>query len=78
MSIICKDKLVIYHRTNSVLYLFSGQKFAMMEMKIVLAAIVKNFKLISANMEPDLCSDLILRSENGVKVKLVPRNNTVM
>ncbi|XP_045492135.1 cytochrome P450 4d2-like [Colias croceus] len=50
-----------------------GQKFAMMELKITLAGIIKNFKVLPVDMEPQLCSDLILRSENGVQIKLRPR-----
>ncbi|CAK1551660.1 unnamed protein product [Leptosia nina] len=51
-----------------------GQKFAIMEMKVTLAAIVKNFKLLPVEMDPGLCSDLVLRAENGVKIRLAPRN----
>ncbi|XP_045519152.1 cytochrome P450 4d2-like [Pieris brassicae] len=50
-----------------------GQKFAMMEMKVVIAAVIKSFKILPTDVEPALCSDLILRSKNGVKIKLIPR-----
>ncbi|XP_052751591.1 cytochrome P450 4d2-like [Galleria mellonella] len=50
-----------------------GQKFAILEMKITLAGIIKHFKLLPSNIEPKLTPDLILRSTNGVKVKFMPR-----
>lgn len=52
----------------------SGQKFAMMELKVVISEIVKNFVLLPSEIEPVLCADLTLRSETGVYVKLVPRH----
>ncbi|XP_050678955.1 cytochrome P450 4C1-like isoform X1 [Leptidea sinapis] len=51
-----------------------GQRFAMMELKVILSGIVKKFKVLPVDMEPQLCAELILRSENGVKIKLLPRN----
>ncbi|CAK1551658.1 unnamed protein product [Leptosia nina] len=51
-----------------------GQKFAMMEIKITVAEIVKNFKLLPANIQPVLCADLVLKSDNGVHVHLTSRH----
>lgn len=51
----------------------SGQKFAMMELKVCISSIVKNFKILPSGIEPILASDLILRSKNGVNIKLLPR-----
>ncbi|XP_050678949.1 cytochrome P450 4C1-like isoform X1 [Leptidea sinapis] len=51
-----------------------GQKFAMMELKVILSGIVKKFKVLPVDMELQLCADVVLRSENGVNVKLLPRN----
>nr|AZJ25112.1 CYP4L46 [Cydia pomonella] len=51
-----------------------GQKFAMLEMKVTLAAIVRSFELSPCGDEPEPCGDLILRSRNGVHVKMMPRN----
>lgn len=52
-----------------------GQKFAMMELKVVLSSIIKKFKLLPSNIEPILCGDLVLRSENGVHIGFLPRAN---
>ncbi|CAH2063524.1 unnamed protein product, partial [Iphiclides podalirius] len=51
-----------------------GQKFAMMEMKVTLSGVIRKFELLPSNKEPELLADLILRSENGVHVKLTPRH----
>ncbi|KAL0883733.1 hypothetical protein ABMA27_015844 [Loxostege sticticalis] len=50
-----------------------GQKFATLEMKVIISDVVKNFKILPLGEEPVLAADLILRSKNGVKVKLQPR-----
>nr|QZP43537.1 cytochrome P450 monooxygenase CYP4L56 [Ephestia elutella] len=51
-----------------------GQKFAMMELKITVAGIIKQFHLLPAGAEPKLAAELILRSQNGVHVKMIPRD----
>lgn len=50
-----------------------GQKFAMMEMKVAISEVVKNFIVLPSDNEPELCADLILRSKNGVHVRFKPR-----
>ncbi|XP_059060272.1 cytochrome P450 4d2-like [Achroia grisella] len=50
-----------------------GQRFAMLELKITVAGIIKHFKLLPTDEEPKLTADLILRSSNGVKIKFSPR-----
>ncbi|CAG9791852.1 unnamed protein product [Diatraea saccharalis] len=50
-----------------------GQKFAMMEMKVTISEIIRNFKILPTGQEPILVADLILRSLDGVKLKIVPR-----
>ncbi|KAM3968212.1 cytochrome P450 CYP4L6 [Aphomia sociella] len=53
-----------------------GQKFAMLELKITVAGIIKHFKLSPAGEEPQLSGDLILRSTTGVKIKAFPRTRS--
>ncbi|KAJ0179224.1 hypothetical protein K1T71_004936 [Dendrolimus kikuchii] len=53
-----------------------GQRFALMEMKVTIAAVIKNFEILPVDIEPLLSIELILRSSNGVHVKLQPRNQT--
>ncbi|XP_071442001.1 cytochrome P450 4C1-like [Hetaerina americana] len=52
-----------------------GQKFAMQEAKTVVASIVQKYKIesIQSPQELILLPELILRSENGIKVRLRPR-----
>ncbi|KAL0883739.1 hypothetical protein ABMA27_015844 [Loxostege sticticalis] len=50
-----------------------GQKFATLEMKVLISDVIKNFKILPLGVEPILAADLVLRSKNGVKVKLQPR-----
>lgn len=46
----------------------------MMEMKVLIASIVKNFILLPVEeKELGLCAELILRSDEGVHIKLKPR-----
>ncbi|XP_049865301.1 cytochrome P450 4d2-like isoform X2 [Pectinophora gossypiella] len=51
-----------------------GQKFAMMELKVTMSAVIRSFKLLPSNKEPLLSADLILRSKNGVHVKMIRRS----
>lgn len=54
-----------------------GQKFAMMEMKIVLARILRDFILLPVTRPEDICftADIILRNNGPVLVKFVKRNS---
>ncbi|KAJ2947942.1 hypothetical protein O0L34_g9735 [Tuta absoluta] len=53
-----------------------GQKFAMMELKSCVAAVLRNFMLKPVTEESDLVftSDLVLRNDGPVCVKFVPRS----
>ncbi|XP_061385960.1 cytochrome P450 4C1-like [Danaus plexippus] len=53
-----------------------GQKFAMMEMKSSLSAVLRNFKLVPVTSPDDLCfiSDIVLRNHAPVYVKFIKRN----
>ncbi|XP_037041977.1 cytochrome P450 4C1-like [Bradysia coprophila] len=53
-----------------------GQKFAMFEEKSVLSSIIRNYKIISVETtdEIDLMAELILRTHNGINVKLERRH----
>ncbi|KAG8234735.1 hypothetical protein J437_LFUL000970 [Ladona fulva] len=52
-----------------------GQKFAMLEEKIVLSHILKNFQIEAVDDAKDLklLVDIVLRSANGINLKLYPR-----
>lgn len=52
----------------------SGQKFAMMELKIAISEMIKNFIVLPAGIEPKSTAVLVLKSQNGVNVKLRPRS----
>ncbi|XP_071538556.1 cytochrome P450 4C1-like [Panulirus ornatus] len=56
-----------------------GQKFAMMEMKIVTSSILRRFKVESVKSPKDLelNGELILRSKGGNILKLTPREGVV-
>ncbi|XP_072942063.1 cytochrome P450 4d2-like [Epargyreus clarus] len=51
-----------------------GQKFAMLEMKVTLAGVIKHFRLLPTDHELQLCASLVLRSENGVWVQFEERS----
>lgn len=57
-----------------MMYYFAGQKFAMMEMKVTIASIIKNFVVLPNKAEePLLCAELILRPREEVTLRLKPR-----
>ena len=51
-----------------------GQKFAMLEVKMLLTYIIRNFRLQSAGIDPVIYGDLILRSLTGFNIKITPRS----
>ncbi|KAH8412205.1 hypothetical protein KR009_000429 [Drosophila setifemur] len=52
-----------------------GQKFAILEMKVLLAAVIRNFKLLPATLVEDLTFEngIVLRTQENIKVRLVKR-----
>ncbi|CAO1423337.1 unnamed protein product [Diamesa serratosioi] len=52
-----------------------GQKFAMLEMKSIISKVVRNFLLTITKEDEDLklISELVLRSENGVRISVKKR-----
>ena len=53
-----------------------GQKFAILEMKVVLCAILRKFVLepVHAPENVVLLADIVLRSKDDIRVKFVPRS----
>lgn len=54
-----------------------GQKFAMLEMKSTLAKLLGSFELLPGGPDPVLVNELILRSTNGMQMRLANRERTV-
>ena len=57
------------------IFLSTGQKFAMLEEKVILSSIFRNFTVKSMQEREDLnpVAELILRPEKGIVVQLTPR-----
>lgn len=55
---------------------FSGQKFAMMELRTAIGEVIKHFELQSITKAEDvvIISDLILRAKDPIRVRFVARN----
>lgn len=53
-----------------------GQKLAMLEIKIVIATLLRSYQLLPANDDKSLTltTELILRSKQGIPVRLIKRN----
>lgn len=52
---------------------FLGQRFAMLELKVIISGVINRFKLLPVDEEPKLCNEIVLRSQNGVKIRLEQR-----
>lgn len=54
-----------------------GQRFALMEEKVVISWVLRNFKIESLQRRDEvrLKTELILRPITGIKLKMVPRNH---
>lgn len=58
---------------------FLGQRFALLELKAAVSAIVQKF-VLEADDTPEtlkIGQEIVLRPKNGLKVKLKPRNACV-
>ena len=55
--------------------LFLGQKFALLEEKVVLAQLIRKFRIESIDKRDDivLMTEVILRPRDGLRVRLHPR-----
>ena len=56
--------------------LFLGQRFAMMEEKVMVSAVLRRFNIQSLQTPDEVLplSELILRPSGGIQVKLTPRS----
>lgn len=45
-----------------------GQKFAMLEVKSAVSKILRHFELLPVGDEPEVVSELVLRTKNGVQL----------
>jgi cytochrome P450 len=57
------------------MFLFPGQKFAIMEMKAALSSMLRLYKLSLENPNEELqyIAELVLKPTRGIKLKLEPR-----
>lgn len=55
--------------------MFLGQKFAMMELKVILATLLRTFQIESTQKQSELRPNpgLVLQPSNGITVKLTSR-----
>ena len=62
---------------NELIYFddITGQKFALMEEKVVLSTVLRNFHIESLDKRDDLVvlGQLILRPRDGIRLRLTPR-----
>lgn len=56
-------------------FVVAGQRFAMMEEKLILSQILRRFKVISLDKREDIIqlTEMILRPKNPLKMKFEPR-----
>lgn len=72
------NKRIIFYRSkcynNNIKNSFTGQKFATLEIKLTVSNILRNYVLLPAeDYTPQLVNELILKSSNGIKLKLKNR-----
>lgn len=68
--------LISTFHLNLTLFLNLGQKFAILELKTIVTAIIRNFKLfpITKREEITFLGDLVLRSKDSIKIKFLIKN----
>lgn len=69
------NQLMIAELTNSI----SGQKFAMLEMKSTISKVLRHYQLsVQENYEPIDVLELIIKSKNGVMLKIKDRGGEIL
>jgi cytochrome P450 family 4 len=69
------------HKCSELLSVtFSGRKYALLKLKILLSTILRNFKVYSDIKEDDyrLQGDIILKRADGFMIRLEPRKKNIM
>lgn len=51
-----------------------GQKYAMLELKCVLSNVLRHFEMLPLGEEPDVCTEIVLRTKNGVQLGMKARS----
>lgn len=72
------DRLICVNECPYVLV--TGQRFALMEEKVILASILRYFDVVACQKREELrpLGELILRPENGIWIKLEKRKRSQM
>lgn len=54
---------------------FTGQKFALLEEKVIISGVLRRYKIAAAERREDvsIVAELVIRAKNGLNVKLTPR-----
>jgi cytochrome P450 family 4 len=57
--------------------LFSGQKFALLEEKVVISSVLRKYRVEAVDRREDLTlmGELILRPKDGLRIKIFPRTS---
>lgn len=68
-------KHIFSNRINWSNFIFTGRKYAMLKLKILLSHLLRNFKVVSDVREKDfqLQADIILKRADGFRIRLEPR-----
>jgi cytochrome P450 family 4 len=71
--------LWVEKRTSTQPVTFTGRKYALLKLKILLSTILRNFKVYSDVKEDDyrLQADIILKRADGFMIRLEPRKKNL-
>jgi hypothetical protein len=60
-----------------IFLLFSGQKFALLEEKVVISSLLRKYRVEAVDRREDLTlmGELILRPKHGLRIKIFPRTS---
>jgi hypothetical protein len=71
---LCPESILIH---AVIFLLFSGQKFALLEEKVVISSLLRKYRVEAVDRREDLTlmGELILRPKHGLRIKIFPRKS---
>lgn len=75
ISVECNLQMSCLSILKTFFFNFSGRKYAMLKLKVLLSSVLRNYRILSDLTEKDfkLKADIILKRTDGFRIQIEPR-----